>query len=70
MDRPFFARFLDVQDMQNVQGGDAGGRPNAKASANATSKNPNAGLVAITLKYGKCGNDCDHGGDADGVFIL
>ena len=69
MKTPLFARFLKANELRNIRGGDAGGQPNANASGQAFANNPNAGLIAVTLKAGKCGNDCDHG-DPDGGDII
>lgn len=68
--RPFFARFLDSSEMRRIVGGDAGGHPNDNATWIACQQNPNAGdcLIFVTLKAGKCGNDCDTG-DLDTVQI-
>jgi len=66
---PFFARFLDSLEMQQIVGGDGGGRPSGNAAAAALAHNPNAresGLV--TLKAGTCGNDCDHPGGGASIF--
>lgn len=70
MNRPFFVRFLEAEEMQAVQGGEVGGQPNHNASGTAFVKNPNAqGPIFVTLKAGKCGNDCDIP-DPDGSFLL
>ena len=69
MNRPFFVRFLEAEEMRAVQGGDVGGQPNANASHTAFDKNPNVNPVFVTLKAGKCGNDCDIP-DPDGSFLL
>jgi hypothetical protein len=57
--KPLFARFLEANELGTVRGGDAGGQPNANASATAFDKNPNVEPIFTTLKAGKCGNDCD-----------
>lgn len=69
MNRPFFVRFLDAEEMQAVQGGNAGGQPNQNASAEAFNRNPNSGTTVVTMKFSKCGNDCDHP-DPDGSLLL
>lgn len=69
MNRPFFVRFLEAEEAQAVQGGDVGGQPNANASSTAFAKNPNSGLIAVTMKFGSCGDDCDQG-DPDGSLLM
>ena len=49
-EKPFFARYLSRTEMAALSNETQGGGKGATSSS---------GLVAITLKAGKCGNDCD-----------
>ena len=56
MKKPFFARYLTTHEMERIGGGDKGGIPNGNSCKKGVSKHcPRL----VTLKAGKCGNDCD-----------